>query len=34
MRIRSDAKWSVPEPELTLVINAAGEIIGYTSGTI
>lgn len=32
VRIRSDAKWSVPEPELTLAINAAGEIIGYTIG--
>jgi 2-dehydro-3-deoxy-D-arabinonate dehydratase len=32
VRIRSDAKWSVPEPELTLVINAAGEIVGYTIG--
>ncbi len=32
VRIRSDAKWSVPEPELTLVINAAGEIVGYTVG--
>lgn len=32
VRIRSDAKWSVPEPALTLVINAAGEIIGYTIG--
>ena len=32
VRIRSDAKWSVPEPELTLVINAAGKIIGYTIG--
>src|SRR5579863_3545534 len=32
VRIRSDAKWSVPEPELTLVINPAGEIIGYTVG--
>lgn len=32
VRIRSDAKWSVPEPELTLVINAAGNIIGYTIG--
>ncbi len=30
--IRSDAKWSVPEPELTLAINAKGEIIGYTIG--
>ena len=24
VRIRSDAKWSVPEPELTLVINPRG----------
>ncbi len=32
VRIRSDAKWSVPEPELTLVVNPAGEICGYTIG--
>ena len=32
VRIRSDAKWSVPEPELTLVVNARGEIVGYTVG--
>ena len=32
VRIRSDAKWSVPEPELTLVINPAGQIIGCTIG--
>jgi 2-dehydro-3-deoxy-D-arabinonate dehydratase len=32
VRIRSDAKWSVPEPELTLVINPAGKIVGYTIG--
>ena len=32
VRIRSDAKWSVPEPELTLVINSAGQIIGCTVG--
>ena len=32
VRIRSDAKWSVPEPELTLVINPRGEIVGYTIG--
>ncbi|HWJ17255.1 MAG TPA: fumarylacetoacetate hydrolase family protein, partial [Geobacterales bacterium] len=32
VRIRSDAKWSVPEPELTLLVNPAGEIIGYTIG--
>ena len=32
VRIRSDAKWSVPEPELTLVINPAGNILGCTIG--
>ena len=32
VRIRSDAKWSVPEPELTLVINPRAQIIGYTIG--
>jgi 2-dehydro-3-deoxy-D-arabinonate dehydratase len=32
VRIRRDAKWSVPEPELTLVINRNGAIIGYTIG--
>jgi 2-dehydro-3-deoxy-D-arabinonate dehydratase len=32
VRIRNDADWSVPEPELTLLINAHGEIIGYTIG--
>jgi 2-dehydro-3-deoxy-D-arabinonate dehydratase len=32
VRLRSDAKWSVPEPELTLVINSAGKLIGYTIG--
>lgn len=32
VRIRSDAKWSVPEPELTLLINPSGEIVGYTIG--
>ena len=32
VRIRSDAKWSVPEPELTLLINDRGQIIGYTVG--
>jgi 2-dehydro-3-deoxy-D-arabinonate dehydratase len=30
--IRGDSSWDVPEPELTLVINAAGEVIGYTVG--
>jgi len=32
VRIRGDAKWSVPEPELTLAVNSRGEIIGYTIG--
>jgi 2-dehydro-3-deoxy-D-arabinonate dehydratase len=32
VRIRMDAKWSVPEPELTLVIDPGGRIIGYTIG--
>jgi 2-dehydro-3-deoxy-D-arabinonate dehydratase len=30
--IRSDAKWSVPEPELTLLCSATGRITGYTIG--
>jgi 2-dehydro-3-deoxy-D-arabinonate dehydratase len=32
VRIRRDSKWNVPEPELTLVINSLGQIIGYTIG--
>ena len=32
VRIRKDAHWSVPEPELTLVVNPCGEIVGYTIG--
>ncbi len=32
VRIRADASWSVPEPELTLLINPRGQIIGYTVG--
>ncbi len=32
IRIRADSKWNVPEPELALVINSAGRIIGYTVG--
>jgi 2-dehydro-3-deoxy-D-arabinonate dehydratase len=32
VRIRSDAAWSVPEPELTLLINPTGAIVGYTIG--
>jgi 2-dehydro-3-deoxy-D-arabinonate dehydratase len=30
--IRRDAKWSVPEPELALVLNSRGQIAGYTIG--
>jgi 2-dehydro-3-deoxy-D-arabinonate dehydratase len=32
VRIRGDSKWNVPEPELTLAINSAGKIFGYTIG--
>jgi 2-dehydro-3-deoxy-D-arabinonate dehydratase len=32
VRIRKDSIWNVPEPELTLVINNKGNIIGYTIG--
>lgn len=32
VRIRKDSRWNVPEPELTLVINSHGEIVGYTAG--
>jgi 2-dehydro-3-deoxy-D-arabinonate dehydratase len=32
IRIRGDSRWSVPEPELTLVISAAGEIAGFCAG--
>jgi 2-dehydro-3-deoxy-D-arabinonate dehydratase len=30
--IRGDSGWDVPEPELALVISAAGKIVGYTIG--
>jgi 2-dehydro-3-deoxy-D-arabinonate dehydratase len=30
--IRTDAKWNVPEPELALIINSQGTIVGYTIG--
>jgi len=30
--VRKDAKWSVPEPELTLMVSPGGEILGYTVG--
>ena len=28
--IRRDARWNVPEPELALVLNSRGRIVGYT----
>jgi 2-dehydro-3-deoxy-D-arabinonate dehydratase len=30
--IRRDARWNVPEPELALVLNSKGKIIGHTIG--
>ena len=30
--IRADAKWNVPEPELALVLNSRGEVVGFTAG--
>ena len=32
IRVRPDSAWDVPEPELALVLNAAGAIVGYTAG--
>jgi 2-dehydro-3-deoxy-D-arabinonate dehydratase len=32
VRIRGDSRWNVPEPELTLAINSAGRIFGFTIG--
>ncbi len=32
MHLRSDSKWNVPEPEITLAINRDGNIFGYTIG--
>jgi 2-dehydro-3-deoxy-D-arabinonate dehydratase len=30
--IRRDARWNVPEPELTLVLNSSGALVGFTIG--
>jgi 2-dehydro-3-deoxy-D-arabinonate dehydratase len=30
VRIRRDSRWSVPEPELALVVNSRAQIVGYT----
>jgi 2-dehydro-3-deoxy-D-arabinonate dehydratase len=32
IRVRADSKWSVPEPELTLVVSPDLRIVGYTIG--
>ncbi len=32
LRIRTDAHWNVPEPELCLVISPAAKIVGFTVG--
>ena len=32
VRIRSDANWSVAEPELTLLVNPEGSVVGYAVG--
>jgi len=32
VQIRKDARWSVPEPELALVVSPALQIVGYTIG--
>jgi 2-dehydro-3-deoxy-D-arabinonate dehydratase len=31
IRVRTDSAWSVPEPELALVLDATGRIVGYTA---
>jgi 2-dehydro-3-deoxy-D-arabinonate dehydratase len=30
--IRSDSTWDVPEPELAILLNVDGELVGYTIG--
>jgi 2-dehydro-3-deoxy-D-arabinonate dehydratase len=32
LQLRSDSKWQVPEPELGLVLDGQGRIVGYTIG--
>jgi 2-dehydro-3-deoxy-D-arabinonate dehydratase len=32
LRLRSDSKWNVPEPELALALNTQGKIFGYSIG--
>ncbi len=32
VKLRGDSSWQVPEPELGLVLNGSGDIVGYTIG--
>lgn len=32
VRIRADATWNVPEPEMTLVVNSRMQLVGFTVG--
>ena len=32
IRVRADSRWSVPEPELALVISPSGKVVGFTIG--
>jgi 2-dehydro-3-deoxy-D-arabinonate dehydratase len=32
IRIRADSHWNVPEPELALMVNAQGQLVGFTIG--
>ena len=32
LRVRADSNWSVPEPELALVIASSGKLVGFTVG--
>jgi len=32
IHMRADSRWNVPEPEMVIVANAAGEIVGYCAG--
>jgi len=32
LKLRDDSKWMVPEPELVLVIDARGKLVGFTIG--
>lgn len=32
LRVRADSNWSVPEPELALVVASSGKLVGFTVG--